>query len=91
MPPLGYDPTRLPRELKRHYISASEEDIQAMLRELGLESLEALFRHVPAESRLEGDLPLPEALDYGALQRHLFELSRKNRLQRDRGERIFAN
>ncbi|MFQ5915610.1 MAG: aminomethyl-transferring glycine dehydrogenase subunit GcvPB [Nitrospinota bacterium] len=78
LPPLGYEPTKLPRELKRHYISAGEDDVGAMLREIGVESLEALYQHVPMECRLEGELGLPEELDYAALQAHLFELSRKN-------------
>ena len=49
MPPLGYDPAGLPRELKRHYISAGDGDIQAMLEAIGVERLEALYDHVPAD------------------------------------------
>ncbi|MBI2880947.1 MAG: aminomethyl-transferring glycine dehydrogenase subunit GcvPB [Candidatus Tectomicrobia bacterium] len=80
-PPLGYDPAKLPRELKRHYISAGEEDIRAMLREIGVESLEALYDHVPPDCRFEGDVGIPEELDYSSLQSHLFELSQKNRVR----------
>ena len=35
-PFLPYDPKSLPRELRRHYIGASETDIQSMLAALGL-------------------------------------------------------
>ncbi|MEE8111041.1 MAG: aminomethyl-transferring glycine dehydrogenase subunit GcvPB, partial [bacterium] len=55
-----------------------DDDVQAMLREIGVESLEALYGHVPAGCRLEGDLEIPEELDYTALQEHLCELSQKN-------------
>ena len=80
MPPLGYDPAGLPRELKRHYISAGDEDIRAMLETIGVERLEALYDHVPADCRLDGELDLPEELGYEALQNHLYDLSRKNNL-----------
>ena len=40
--PLSYDPEGLPRELKQHYISATEDDIAAMLSVVGLERLDAL-------------------------------------------------
>lgn len=81
IPPLGYDPTSLSRELKRHYISASEKDVQAMLAEIGVESLEALYDHVPEDCRFKGDPDLPEELSYEELQQHLFELSQKNALK----------
>ncbi len=81
MPPLGYDPKSLPRELRRHYISASEEDIQVMLEEVGVESLEALYDHVSEDCRLKGDLNLPDELSYEKLKQHMFDLSEKNEIK----------
>ena len=46
-PSLPYDPKSLPRELRRHYIGASEQDIQAMLSALGLHKLEDLYGSLP--------------------------------------------
>ena len=46
----------------------------------GVERLEALYDHVPADCRLDGELDLPEELGYEALQNHLYDLSRKNNL-----------
>ena len=50
-PPLGYDPTEFPRELARHYVPASEEDVRQMLETIGEETLDDLFAHVPPEVR----------------------------------------
>jgi len=47
---LGYNPEELPRETQRHYISASEDDIQSMLSAIGVKSLEALYDHIPKTS-----------------------------------------
>lgn len=67
------------RELKRHYIPASAADIQAMLQSIGLNDLEDLFAHIPAEVRFDGKLPLPEELSYEAVQERMRVLSEKNR------------
>ena len=64
LPPLPYDPGTLPRETARHYIPATDQDIQAMLDALGLAQLDELFQHIPTSVRL-ADLPaLPEELSY---------------------------
>lgn len=78
LPPLPYDPYRSPRELKRHYISATEEDIHAMLAELGLNSLEDLYAHVPKEIRMESAPAIPAELSYTDLLKHMQELAAKN-------------
>ena len=78
--PFNYDPSILPRELKRHYISASEADTKAMLAKLGLNSLDDLYAHVPQEIR-ETQLNLPDELGYEALAVHMEELSKKNNIR----------
>lgn len=80
LPPLPYDPDTLPREKARHYIPATAQEIQAMLKALGLSRLDDLFAHIPPAVRLPELLMLPEELTYDALYRHVLEQSQKNRL-----------
>lgn len=78
--PLPYDLSKLPRERARHYIPATEQDIQAMLAALGVQHLDDLFRHIPDAVRMP-DLPaLPEELGYDELYAHILAQSQKNRL-----------
>lgn len=76
--PLSYDPEQLPRELNRHYIAASEEEIAAMLERVGASSLRDLYAHLPAEVCFAEAPALPAELDYTALQRRLLSLAEKN-------------
>lgn len=78
---LPFDPHSLPRELKRHYISASEDDIEKMLHTIGMGKLEELYTHMPAHSRFKQAPHLPEELDYDQVRRHLLELSQQNRIR----------
>lgn len=75
---LNYNPAKLPRELKRHYISASDPQIEQMLSQVGSSRLEDLYAHIPEELKFEEAPQLPEELDYDALQERLLEISRKN-------------
>ncbi|MFX6040872.1 hypothetical protein ABTE96_23135, partial [Acinetobacter baumannii] len=61
---LPYDPKKLPRELSRHYIGASEADIKAMLGALGAGKLEDLYSHVPDNVRMNGGPAIPAELSY---------------------------
>ncbi|MFP6854532.1 MAG: aminotransferase class V-fold PLP-dependent enzyme, partial [Opitutales bacterium] len=79
IPPLGYDPKNLPRELARHYVSASSEDLNAMLEVVGAKRLEDLFEQVPEDIRFTAPPEVPEELSYDALQQRLAYLSDKNR------------
>ncbi|RZA09679.1 MAG: aminotransferase class V-fold PLP-dependent enzyme [Proteobacteria bacterium] len=80
-PGLNYDPNTLPRELTRHYISATEKDISDMLNTVGATCLEDLYAHVPSEIRMAQDPAIPEELGYAELLKHLDELSRKNHVR----------
>ncbi len=80
-PPLGYVPNEFPRELTRHYVSATEEDIKSMLETVGVEKLEDLFSHVPSEVRFPKPLELPEELSYQDLQTSLHGMSGKTKLR----------
>ena len=63
----------------QHYLPLTEDDRQAMLKEIGAASVEDLFKDIPPAVRLKGELALPPALsEMGALQ-HLSDLAQKNR------------
>jgi glycine dehydrogenase len=79
-PALEYDPKTLSRELQRHYISASDEDIAQMLEAVGLESLDDLYRHIPESVRFASAPEIDEELGYDELLDHLRQLSAKNQL-----------
>lgn len=79
-PPLSYDPSNLPRELKKHYISASPEDIEAMMKSVGIHSIEALFSHISEDVKFANRLDLPNPLSYEELQDTLFDWSLENNL-----------
>ncbi len=75
--------THLPTDLRenaRHYIPASEADIEQMLEAIGKSSFDGLFDHIPSDV-LFGEAPgLPEELDYEALRERLQAISEKNRI-----------
>jgi glycine dehydrogenase len=68
------------RELARHYIPASEDDIRAMLDTVGKERLADLFDHIPADVRFTEALDLPEELEYEVLKERLAAIAAKNRI-----------
>lgn len=80
IPALNYDPSAFPRELKRHYISASDEDIASMLAAVGASSLSDLYSHIPADCRFADQPELPKELSYDDLQARMVSLSEKNRI-----------
>lgn len=79
VPPLDFDPKSKPRELNRHYVAASEHDLNAMLKEVGVENYSELFAHVPKDILFESPPDLPEELSYEALQLRLGSIAARNR------------
>ncbi|MGB0742894.1 MAG: aminomethyl-transferring glycine dehydrogenase subunit GcvPB [Opitutales bacterium] len=67
------------REQARHYIPASEPEIDAMLEAVGKPSLEALFDHLPDSVLFQEAPVLPDELDYDDLKVELERISRLNR------------
>ncbi|HYE77748.1 MAG TPA: glycine dehydrogenase, partial [bacterium] len=61
------------------YAPHTPDDIQAMLRAIGAESVEALFVHLPEKVRLGRPLALPPGMDEGSLFLHLQELAGRNK------------
>ena len=80
-PPLSYNPEALPRELKEYYISASAEDLAAMLQTIGAESIEDLFAHISDDVKFSKPLDLPGPQSYDDLQSTLFDWSSENNLR----------
>jgi glycine dehydrogenase len=79
-PPLNYNPHTLPRELKRHYISATDAEIDEMLKSVGAGSFDDLYAHIPAADRFAEAPELPEDLDYDALQERMAALAAENQI-----------
>ncbi|MEX0331264.1 MAG: aminomethyl-transferring glycine dehydrogenase subunit GcvPB [Puniceicoccaceae bacterium] len=76
--PLPFNPETLPRETLRHYISATDEEIQAMMQTVDINQLEDLYAHIPEDSRFSSPPELPAELSYEALQERLIKLSEEN-------------
>jgi glycine dehydrogenase len=67
----------------RRHIGPSDEEVGAMLRETGFESLDALIdRTVPKDIRLERQLNLPEAKSEGEALAELRAIAQKNKIAR---------
>ncbi len=60
------------------YTSATEADREAMLAEIGAESVDALFEELPAEVRLDRPLDLPDGLGESEVYDHLRALAARN-------------
>ena len=75
---LHCDPSVLPRELQRHYISATEQDIAYMLRTVGMHSLDDLYADIPREYLFEEPPDLPDEVSYETLQAKLTSIAAKN-------------
>jgi len=60
------------------YIPNTEEDQKEMLKEIGAESIEALFSTIPQNLRLKTDLNLPSSLSEMELVNELKGLCGKN-------------
>ncbi|MEM2983993.1 MAG: hypothetical protein QXL24_02130 [Candidatus Jordarchaeaceae archaeon] len=68
---------------KHQYISATEEDKKTMLDELGIKSVEELYRDVPKKIRLNRPLDLPSPLAEADLKRFIEHMMDKNIIHRD--------
>lgn len=61
------------------YIPHTDADREAMLRTIGVATIDELFREIPEDLRLKGELNIPSALSEYELTRNLGGLARKNR------------
>jgi glycine dehydrogenase subunit 1 len=60
------------------FLSLTDSDREAMLAEIGVDSIEELFRDIPAGVRFGRELDLEPPLTEAELQRHLEELASRN-------------
>ncbi|MFL5243888.1 MAG: aminomethyl-transferring glycine dehydrogenase subunit GcvPA [Gemmataceae bacterium] len=60
------------------YILNTPDDQQAMLKRIGVDSLDALFQQVPPSVRLKGSLDIPPALSEIELTQHMQRLAGRN-------------
>lgn len=79
---LPYDPSSLPRELNKYYISASEDEIEQMLKSATKQrTRESLFSHIHKNDFFSPDHKMIERLSYEQLIEHVEDLANKNRLK----------
>lgn len=64
--------------MKHRYLPMTEQDQQEMLKTVGANSIEDLFKDIPEEIRFKGELPVSKRLDEYALTTHLSALAAKN-------------
>ena len=79
-PELSYNPQEYPREIARHYISATVHDIEQMLGKVGAESLKDIFSHLPEDIRFSGNPEMPAELSYRDATVRLHEIAGKTNL-----------
>jgi glycine dehydrogenase subunit 1 len=60
------------------YIPITDQDIQDMLKETNLSSVESLFQSIPSSIRFKQDLSLPMPFDEMELERHAHQITSKN-------------
>ena len=61
------------------YIPHTEDDRRQMLKTIGVGSIDELFKEIPADLLVDGDLNIPGQLDEYALATQLNEISKANR------------
>ncbi len=65
------------------YIANSEKDIEEMLAELGIKSIDELYSDIPEDIRFKGKLSLPHFESEFEVKKHVEELLNKNKSTRD--------
>ncbi|MDC0253441.1 aminomethyl-transferring glycine dehydrogenase subunit GcvPB [Bacteriovoracales bacterium] len=78
---LPYDPSKLNRELRPYFISADDEEIKEMLKEIGLEKLEDLFSHIPEDIQFKSDHAVCQELTYEECLNHVEHVAQKNKVK----------
>lgn len=78
---LPYDPTKLPRELTKYYISSTKEEQAEMLKALNIKELKELFSHIPDNVKFDKTPFVCEELGYNDLIAHMEGISLKNNLK----------
>ncbi len=61
------------------YIPATSEDVHKMMEDIGIETLEDLFKSIPEKYRYRKDFSFPKAMSEQELTLHLYQLAQQNR------------
>lgn len=77
---LPYNPKELERELKPFYISASEEELEEMLKSVSAKDLSDLFSHIDSDVLFKETPDFGPHLSYEDLITHVEEIASKNKL-----------
>jgi glycine dehydrogenase len=80
MSQLPFDPKSLKRELCRYYITATNQEIDEMLKELNITHIDDLYSHIDNSVRMNLEEYLEDGLEYDQLQKHIEEIANKNRV-----------
>ncbi len=75
-----YSPESLNKELKRHYISATDEEIHEMLTACSLKDLSEVFNHLPKEVMFQSPIRAGKEYDYYELAEEMLQISKKNKV-----------
>ncbi|MBW7876822.1 MAG: aminomethyl-transferring glycine dehydrogenase subunit GcvPB [Candidatus Cloacimonetes bacterium] len=78
LPPFGFEPEKLPRESRTHYIGLSDSEIHSMLNELGLNQLEDLYSHIPQNTRFSSFQGVGKHKNHQEIAKDVYELACKN-------------
>lgn len=60
------------------YLPDTEQDIEEMLEEVGVDSVADIFADIPEDIRMTGELAIPDAMAEGLLLRHMQRMAAKN-------------
>lgn len=78
---LPYNPSVLPRELTKYYISSTKTEQAEMLSAIGLKDLGDLYAHIPDNVKFDTAPFVCEELSYNDLIAHVETLATKNNLK----------
>ncbi len=76
---LNYAPEGFPRETARHYVSASDADVAAMLEQVGSAELADLFRDLDPQARFDAPPAVDDERSYNDVASRMAELAGRNR------------
>ncbi len=60
------------------YLSHTQNDIETMLKSIGIKSVDELFENIPESLRVKGELNLPKELSEWELEEYITSLANKN-------------
>lgn len=81
MAQLPFDPSKISRELARHYIPASDTDIREMFAAIGARDFPDLYAHIAEDVKFKGPQDLPDELGYQELADRMEALARRNQVR----------